>query len=157
MSTSPLTASVERTIASSASTIFDLIATPSRHHEFDGSGTVKGTFNGPSGIAKLGDTFGMDMHLGFDYKMVNTIIEFEPGRRIAWQTRPDNKILGMLVGGRIWRYELDPQGTTSTKVRETWDLRQERGVKALIFAAGRSKTVKNMAATLDRIAEVVTD
>lgn len=32
----------------------------------------------------------------------NTVFEYEPDRRIAWQT------FGMrgLVGGRIWRYEL---------------------------------------------------
>jgi len=44
----------------------------------------------------------------------NTVIEFEQDRRIAWQTT----MLGGLVGGRIWRYELSPTDG-GTLVRET--------------------------------------
>ena len=36
--------------------------------------------------SSLGSTFGMSMKLGVPYSMTNTVIEFEPDRRIAWQT-----------------------------------------------------------------------
>ena len=50
----------------------------------------------------------MDMKAGFGYTMVNTVVEFEDGRRIAWQPRPDKSYLRSFIGGRIWRYELEP-------------------------------------------------
>ena len=64
----------------------------------------------------------MSMKMGVPYSMVNTVVEFEENRRIAWQTRPDR--FGQLVGGRIWRYELEPVDG-GTLVRETWDISQE--------------------------------
>ena len=60
------------------------------------------------------------MKAGVPYSMVNTVIEFEPNRRIAWQTRPPG-VFGKLFGGRIWRYELEP-ADGGTLVRETWDI-----------------------------------
>ena len=51
------------------------------------------------------------------------VVEFEEGRRIAWQTRGPGHI-GKHVAGRIWRYELEPvEG--GTLVRESWDITQE--------------------------------
>ena len=43
-----------------------------------------GQGRGPERLG-LGATFGMSMHLGISYSMVNTVIEFEENRRIAWQ------------------------------------------------------------------------
>ena len=75
------------------------------------------------------------MKAGIPYSMVNTVIEFEPNRRIAWQTRPPG-VFGKLFGGRIWRYELEP-AEGGTLVRETWDIHQERG-KQLVAGCRRS-------------------
>jgi hypothetical protein len=50
--------------------------------------------------------------------MHNEVIEFDKGRRIAWQP---TSFKG-LVGGRIWRYELSPAKGGGTLVRETWDV-----------------------------------
>ncbi len=56
--------------------------------------------------------------------MTNTVIEFEQDRRIAWQTVLAGP-LGRFLGGRIWRYELEPvEG--GTKVTESWDLSQDK-------------------------------
>jgi len=93
--------SVERVIASPPEAIFELLADPRHHHQIDGSGTVRDAKDAPERLV-LGAKFGMAMHLGFSYSMENTVIEFEEGRRIAWQTRPPN-VLGKVVGGRIWR------------------------------------------------------
>jgi uncharacterized protein YndB with AHSA1/START domain len=142
--------SVERVIPAPPPAIFDLLADPRRHHDIDGSGSVREASDCPERLT-LGSTFRMAMKLGIAYTMVNEVIEFEDGRRIAWQTRPAAR-LGRDFGGRIWRYELEP-ADGGTRVRETWDISQERG-KFLIRPAGR-RTRDAMAATLERIEGLV--
>lgn len=139
---------VERLIKAPAAAIFEILATPSRHSEIDGSGTVKGS--AVSDRVSLGSTFTTDMKWVFPYKMVNTIVEFEENRRIAWQPRPDNGLLDKFVGGRIWRYELDER-EGGTLVKETWDISQERVPLSVRGLAGTAK--KGMIATLQRIAQ----
>jgi uncharacterized protein YndB with AHSA1/START domain len=148
----PDLASVERFIPAPASVIFDLLADPSRHQEIDGSGTVKGTPEGSQRLT-LGSKFGMSMKVGIGYSMENTVVEFEEDRRIAWQPRPSVSFMRHFVGGRIWRYELEP-AEGGTVVRESWDISQEvhkRAVRGM-----RSKTVDAMTKTLERIEKVVT-
>ncbi|MFA5884755.1 MAG: SRPBCC family protein [Acidimicrobiia bacterium] len=144
--------SVERVIPAPPEAIFALLADPSRHHEIDGSGTVRDAKDSPDRLT-LGAKFGMAMHQGFGYSMENTVVEFEEGRRIAWQTRMPKPIVSKLVGGRIWRYELEPVDG-GTRVRESWDISQE-SIKILV-APMRGKTRKSMEATLARIEEVAT-
>lgn len=145
------TESVERVIPAPAAAIFDLLADPARHHDIDGSGTVQQAPEGSRQL-QLGDRFGMDMKMGISYSMVNEIIEFEADRRIAWQTTSSIKPLGLLIGGRIWRYELEPvEG--GTLVRETWDISKER-IPALVRPM-RAKTREGMTKTLARIEELV--
>jgi len=142
-------ACVERVIPAPPEAIFALLADPTRHRDIDGSGTVRDAKNPPQTLA-LGSRFGMSMKLGVPYSMVSTVIEFEPNRRIAWQTAPP--IGSSLAGGRIWRYELEPvEG--GTKVRETWDISQEK-IKFLVRPA-RKKTVESMTKTLERIEGLV--
>ncbi len=102
-----------------------LIADAGKHSRFDGSGTVDHSAQESQPLS-LGSKFGMSMRgrpetLFLPYRTTNTVIEFEPDRRIAWKTTIGP--LG-LFGGRIWRYELSPaegQGH-GTLVRETWDV-----------------------------------
>jgi uncharacterized protein YndB with AHSA1/START domain len=141
---------VERVIPAPPEKIFDLLADPSRHRDIDGSGSVREAKDTPQRV-RLGDTFGMSMKMGFPYSMVSTVVEFEDNRRIAWQTLPP--IGKSLAGGRIWRYELEPVAG-GTRVRETWDISQEK-VKAVVRPA-RKKTRKNMEKTLERIEQIVT-
>ncbi len=144
--------SVERVIPAPAATIFAVIADPSRHQEIDGSGTVREAAGGSQQVT-LGSTFGMSMKLGIPYSMENEVIEFEQDRRIAWQTRPSIKFMRRFVGGRIWRYELEPvEG--GTLVRESWDISQERVKKAV--QPMRARTREAMAKTLERLEQVVT-
>ncbi len=141
---------VERVIPAPPEKIFELLADPSRHHDIDGSGTVRDAKDHPERLA-LGAKFGMKMKMGIPYSMVSTVIEFENNRCIAWQTRPP--IGGSIAGGRIWRYELEPvEG--GTRVRETWDISEEK-IKAVVRPA-RKKTHTNMEKTLERIEGIVT-
>ena len=138
---------VEGYVPASPAAVFDLLADPSRHLDLDGSGTLRGAIEGPSRLS-LGARFGMNMKAGAAYTMVNEVVEFEPDRRIAWQARPTISLARQLVGGRIYRYELEPQGD-GTLVRETWDISQER-IPPLVWGL-RGPVRRSMQRTLHRI------
>jgi uncharacterized protein YndB with AHSA1/START domain len=148
------TLSVQRLVPAPPEPIFDLLADPAGHAEIDGGGTVRGARSGGRRLA-LGDRFGMDMHLGVAYSTRNTVVELEENRRIAWQTSASGPV-GSLLGGRIWRYELEPvEG--GTLVTETWDLSQERWTsKPVVKATMTASTRRNMERTLERIEQLVT-
>lgn len=143
------TTSVERTIAAPPVAIFAYLADATRHQEIDGSGTVHAAKGTPEPLS-LGSRFGMSMHMGVGYSTANTVVEFEQDRRIAWQTEG----LGGLVGGRIWRYELEPVDG-GTVVRETWDLSQDKQRFLLKRTSMPAATEKAMRQTLETIAGLV--
>jgi uncharacterized protein YndB with AHSA1/START domain len=140
----------EKVIRAAPEAIFALLADASRHPDIDGSGTVKQAKNDAPDRLTLGATFGMSMKLGIAYSMVNTVIEFEDNRRIAWQARPPG-FFGRVSAGRIWRYELEPVAE-GTRVRESWDISQDHQRWMLRLGGLPKKTEANMAKTLDRIA-----
>lgn len=142
--------SVERVVHASAEEIFALLADPSRHHTFDGSGTVRDA-RGSTGPVSLGDRFGMSMKMGVPYAMENEVVEFEQDRRIAWRTTGPGRV-GRLLGGRVWRYELEPVDA-GTLVRETWDISGESAPSRPFVRLLAGKTLKDMSATLDRLEE----
>jgi uncharacterized protein YndB with AHSA1/START domain len=143
--------SVERFVKAPPEKVFALLADPSRHRDIDGSGTVRDAVGGSTRLS-LGARFGMDMKAGAPYRMVNEVVEFEDGRRIAWQARPDSSWAATAIGGRIWRYELEPRDG-GTLVRETWDIRQER-FPPLVWGL-RGLTRLSIHRTLDRIEKLV--
>ena len=143
--------SVERFVKAPPEKVFAILADPARHREIDGSGTLRDAVGGSTRLS-LGARFGMDMKAGAPYRMVNEVVEFEDDRRIAWQARPDKGWAAMGIGGRIWRYELEPRDG-GTLVRETWDIRQER-VPPLVWAL-RGLTRLSMNRTMDRIEKLV--
>ena len=143
--------SVERFVTAPAERVFALLADPARHREIDGSGTLRDVRGGSTRLA-LGSRFRMDMRAGAPYVMVNEVVEFEPDRRIAWQARPDRPWAAKAIGGRIWRYELEPR-EGGTLVRETWDISQER-LPPLVWGL-RGLTRLSMNRTMDRIAKIV--
>jgi len=90
--------------------IFDMIADPQMHAQFDGSGTVQRQIKGPQRLS-MGATFGMAMRVGFPYTITNTVEEFEEPSRIAWRH----------LGRHRWRYELEARDESTTVVTETFD------------------------------------
>ena len=142
---------VERVISAPPEAIFNLLADPRRHPDIDGSGSVKRAKDTPDRLT-LGSKFGMAMKVGVPYSMVSEVIEFEDGRRIAWQTRPPSSLGARLGGGRVWRYELEPVGS-GTRVRESWDISEEK-FKPIVRPA-RKRTREAMTKTLDRIEELI--
>ena len=141
------TITVERTIKAPAASIFALLSDAAKHSEFDGSGTVRGTSQGSRPLS-LGTRFGMSMHMGVGYKTSNEVVEFEQDRLIAWRTTG----LKGLIGGRIWRYELEPVAD-GTLVKETWDVSNDKQKFFLKRSKMPAAAKKGMRRTLDRIAE----
>jgi uncharacterized protein YndB with AHSA1/START domain len=96
-------------VAAPPEAVFALLADPDRHHEIDGSGSVRHAVTGPRRL-RLGDRFGMRMRIGLPYWITNRVVELEPDRRIAW----------CHFARAIWRYELEPVDG-GTRVTETFD------------------------------------
>lgn len=94
-----------------AAKIFGLLTDPSQHPLIDGSGTVLSAQPGKSEPLTLGATFGMNMKIGAAYKIVNTVVEYEPDRLIAWRH----------FYGHRWRWQLRPVSDEQTEVTETFD------------------------------------
>jgi uncharacterized protein YndB with AHSA1/START domain len=151
------TVSVSRRIAAPAEAIFEVLSTPSRHIDYDGSTMLRGTDSGP--VTGVGDAFVMNMYflpLGGDYSMINHVVEFEPGRLIAWE--PENGPGHPEAGapnarwGHRWRFELEPDGPDATVVTETWD---GTGIPAEDAEDGRQWT-RSMESTLERLDQLLT-
>jgi uncharacterized protein YndB with AHSA1/START domain len=129
----------ERLIAAPAEKIFAVLADPQQHCVIDGSGTVKKTRNGPERLA-LGSKFGMAMRNPVPYPITNEVVEFEEGRRIAWQH----------LAHDVWRYELEPRDG-GTLVRESFDWTHGRGGKLIEMMGIPKKNLASMEKTLERL------
>ena len=92
------TLSVERVIKASPDKVFALLADAGKHASFDGSDSVNHATQ-PKVPLSMGSKFGMAMRgrkqtLFIPYRTTNTVIEYEPDRRIAWQTTALGGLLG---------------------------------------------------------------
>jgi uncharacterized protein YndB with AHSA1/START domain len=146
------TVSVSRRIAAPAEAIFEVLSTPGRHQDYDGSTMLRGTDSGR--VSGVGDSFVMNMYflpLGGDYSMINHVVEFELNRLIAWEPEngPGHPEFGAPNArwGQRWRFELAPDGPGATLVTETWD-----GTRIPVGDAedGRQWT-RSMEQTLERL------
>jgi len=149
------TVSVERVVKAPPGKIFALLADAGKHASFDGSDSVNHATQ-PSVPLSMGAKFGMAMRgrketLFIPYRTNNTVVEYEPDCRIAWQTTA----LGGRFGGRIWRYELSPGDGGGTLVRETWDVSEDKQKRMITSGSMPKRTANGMRATLDRIAELL--
>lgn len=103
--------SASRRIAAPPERCFAVLVDPTKHPLLDGSGSVQRIVGRHPTRLGLGSRFWADMRLGIPYRMHNTVVEFQEGRRIAWAH----------VGAARWRWELDPQDDGTTLVTETFD------------------------------------
>lgn len=151
--TTDRTVRVERLIDASPEAIFDVLATPARHAELDGSGMLDGRPKGPERLGP-GDTFSMAMHQGrMRYRSVNVVTVFEENRAIAWSTGGD--VGPITIGGHWWRYDLQltDAGTLVTHSYEWGRSRTPRGLALLRYP---QRMEKAMGTTLERLDRAVT-
>jgi hypothetical protein len=160
---------VSRRIGAPAAHIFEIVADPQRHMEFDGSDMLRGVVDNRP-IAAVGDTFTMKMHrLGRDYSMVNYVVEFDSGRRIAWEPAPgdidtaggDPSRVGVPAGYR-WGFTLSPDGDSATVVTEIFDCGPEENRHILqredgTWINGSNSVRESMTATLERLERISTE
>jgi hypothetical protein len=162
---------VSRRIGAPAPPIFEILANPQRHMDFDGSDMLRGAvLDRP--ISGVGDTFTMKMHrLGDDYLMLNYVVEFESDRRIFWKPAPgdpsraddnDPAKVGIPAGYR-WGYVLTPDGDDATVVTEVFDygtvteeIRQSLLSDGGAWINGNNSIRDSMTASLERLEKVIT-
>jgi hypothetical protein len=106
----PKVKSAQIVVQAEPSVIFSILANPQRHKDIDGSSTITANISGPKELV-LGSKFGMKMHLGIDYRIRNTVVEYKKDELIAWRH----------LGRWRWRYELVDLGNGSTRVIESFD------------------------------------
>jgi hypothetical protein len=135
--------SESKVIAADPQSLFDIVADPAMHPQMDGSGSVKATRAGGPQRLSLGAKFSMDMKLGASYKIMNTVVEFDEPKQLAWRH----------FNGHVWRYLFEPVDG-GTKVTEQWDARpaKNRIFLRLVGFPGRNR--KGIKATLDRLADL---
>jgi hypothetical protein len=108
---------VSRRIGAPARAIFQVLADPGRHQEFDGSGSLRGPVS-TAVISAVGDVFVMNNH----------VVEFEPDQRIGWEPEAGRGHPNAAAGapqparwGQRWSYQLTPDGPDATIVTEIYD------------------------------------
>ena len=134
---------VRRTIAADRQALFDIVADPAQHPVIDGSDSVRAVRAGAPARLSLGARFAMDMHLAADYRIVNTVVEFEEPRRIAWRH----------FNGHVWRYTFT-EVDGGTEVTEQWDARGALNRLALWLLGFPRRNRAGMQATLRRLDEL---
>jgi hypothetical protein len=158
-------AEVSRRIEAPAALIFEILANPQRHVDFDGSGMLRGAvLDRP--ISDVGDTFSMKMHrLGDDYLMLNYVVEFEPDRCIFWEPAPgdpsraednDPSKVGIPAGYR-WGYVLTPDGEDATEVFSSGPLSDDLFLDGGAWINGTNPVLESMAASLERLEKISTE
>ena len=162
---------VSRRIEAPAAFIFQVLANPQRHMDFDGSDMLREAVSDRP-ISDVGDTFTMKMYrLGREYLMLNYVVEFEPDRRIFWEPAPgdvataggDPSKVGIPAGYR-WGYILTPDGDDATVVTEVFGFGSlsEENRQTLLreggsWINGTNSVVESMAASLARLEKISTE
>jgi hypothetical protein len=160
-----------RRIEASATLIFEILANPQRHMDFDGSDMLRGAvLDRP--LSDVGDTFTMKMHrLGDDYLMINYVVEFEQDRCIFWEPAPgdpsraegdDPAKVGIPAGYR-WGYILTPDGDDATVVTEVFDYgRLSEEIRQSFrdggtWINGTNSMLESMTASLEKLEKIATE
>lgn len=134
-----------KVIAAPAERIFELIADPTQQPRWDGNDNLVEVSQGKR-IRGVGDVFAMVVTSGKIRE--NYVVEFEEGRRIAWEPASP----GEPPAGHLWRWELEPQADDSTLVTHTYDWTQLTDEAR--FARARSTKSENLMASIDRLAAI---
>jgi uncharacterized protein YndB with AHSA1/START domain len=135
--------SARRDMSAGARHIFELIADPAQQPRWDGNDNLA---EAPAGqrVRAVGDVFIMTLTGG--QVRENHVVEFDEGQRIAW--RPAEP--GQEPPGHLWRWELEPIDSSSTRVTHTYDWSQLTDENRMSRA--RATTADKLQDSLDRLA-----
>jgi uncharacterized protein YndB with AHSA1/START domain len=139
--------SASREISAPAAQIFELIADPAQQPRWDGNDNLA---EAPPGqrVRAVGDVFTMTLTRTGAVRE-NHVVEFEEGRRIAW--RPS--VPGQAPPGHLWRWELEPVDSSSTRVTHTYDWTELTDESR--YQRARATTPEKLQSSLDRLAALV--
>ncbi|CAM3349485.1 SRPBCC family protein [Kibdelosporangium persicum] len=136
--------SATREIPAPAARIFELIADPAHQPRWDGNDNLAEASPGQR-VRAVGDVF--TMTLTYDGVVrENHVVEFEEGRRIAW--RPAEP--GQKPPGHLWRWELEPVDSSSTRVTHTYDWTELTDENR--YRRAQETTPDKLRSSLDRLA-----
>jgi uncharacterized protein YndB with AHSA1/START domain len=126
--------------------IFEAVADPSRHPEWDGNDNLAEAARGQR-VRAVGDVFTMTLTTGSVRE--NHVAEFVEGRLIAWKPADP----GQAPAGHLWRWEVEPLDDERCIVTHTYDWTNLHDENRLSRA--RATTSERLAASVDRLAMVV--
>lgn len=141
----PRVVTASREIAAPADVLFELIADPAQQPRWDGNDNLAQADPGQR-VHGIGEVFAMTTTKGPVRE--NHVVEFEEGRRIAWQPAEP----GLQPPGHLWRWELEVVDEAHTRVAHTYDWTRLTEEKRLPRAM--STTADMLRASLDRLAEL---
>jgi hypothetical protein len=105
-----------------AEELYAMAVDPRRHHELDGSGTVRDNIHAPSNVT-VGSKFSTHMKmLGIPYRITSTVTALKPNELVEWRHPV----------GHHWRWEFKALSPTSTRVTETFDYHDAGSIKNAI-------------------------
>lgn len=106
-------------VAAPAAELFAMVADPRRHHEFDGSGTVRSNITAPAELT-VGARFSTKMRMfGVPYRITSTVTALKPDELVEWRH----------PFGHRWRWEFEQLSPTLTRATETFDYRDTGAIK----------------------------
>src|SRR5699024_1139103 len=152
---------VTRTLDVPAKDVFEVLTLPARHHEFDGSGTVRAA-DDTERVTASGQKFVMNMHreeMGGDYRTHNFVTAFEENANVGCKpaleaeddTSPDEPL------GWEWLYTLKPRGSDSTEVSLTYDWSDVTDPQLLKQVSFPAIPEKDLEKSLNQLAAAVTN
>ena len=139
--------SATKVIGTSPEQIFAMLTDPSKHPLIDGTGSVLAVQPGGPERLTLGAQFGMDMKIGAPYKVLNTVVEYDQDRLIAWRH----------FNGHRWRWQLRSLGTGTTEVTETFDWSTARIPLLITLSPFPRRNARGIEKSLARLADMVSE
>jgi uncharacterized protein YndB with AHSA1/START domain len=109
-------------VAAPAEELYAMAVDPRRHHELDGSGTVRDNIEAPPELA-VGSKFSTRMKvLGVPYRITSTVTAVKPDELVEWRHPV----------GHLWRWQFEALSPTTARVTETFDYHDAGKIKNAI-------------------------
>ncbi|KRD06750.1 dimethyladenosine transferase [Mycobacterium sp. Root265] len=140
----PRTVSRSVQVAAPVAALFDQIADPHRHHDLDGSGTVRDAdVQGPHRLTE-GDKFTVAMtQYGLPYKITSKATAVQENHLVEWEHPL----------GHRWRWELSEVSPGTTKVTETFDYSTAKVPFVVELLGFHKKNAEGIESTLTGLAD----